>query len=629
MEYDDNKIYFRGIPSDFSSMRARGKAPLFLVFNYWFLFVLLLIPSGIRGTVLKTFFEENYTNASSELSPLTESEPEDTYESLMNRLNLKPFYSYNAIDFEQAAEPRTFAKIIARYFSEAHFHGYNNHFMRYFASDNLVPSEKFDERILYKIMQDREIMDFLGLFNCFRIIEEVIRQFQSFVTFDTQQLEQLFRSIGLQLCDFLEFILEEFAPRYPYKLCDPKFNIDACAGMEYPTLIFAEHAFPISKIALFRDLDILRVIVRRFASIWPVSSTKTIIQTSIDYFKHSTNYFRQVLTLMVRFTPEYFILPDYMKQYKPVDGRPWHFCALMSNMAPILRALMMVDSANVQDRYLDDYSNQIKLHNGFSLQNDLDAFKILNYFIKDSKFSIVTSEEMFGEKKLLFSEILERFFGFEMDNYYTLIRKCIRHNYLPLFEAILQFLSVDFFTEKHRTDLLIAIIHEKHLKKPLVAISIAMGYLDFEDFVSVSRKIGKSRSAAKLDRKKHLERQSQKVRWIREIHNFLISCPISSIQSVFDSKSVPWPCPDIVRYTFTEKEASENYMKLFYYAQVILCKYFKIPFYNGSQFEPYLHEAATWKETISYINLTIEMLVNRLGHKNKKLFKFIDTTTEY
>lgn len=556
---------------------------------------------------------------------------EPTYEILMNRFHLRPCHGNSSkIRHDQPAKARHFAKLISYNFIEAHFYGYNIYFKRFYSSDSLEPEKRFDKGILYKIMQNEEILEFLGHVNCFRIIDEIVQAFKPYICFEKNFVKQLIESISLQITDFLEFILEEMVPKYQYKRGDPEFNVEAFAEFEYPTFVLVEDTLPMSVIAAFREIELLKVIVRRYAKIWPVSSTEIIIKESLKYLRRSPDYFRQVLDLMVRHTPEYFLLSAHMHQYQPPIGQ-WNFCALMANMAPILRALLLVDSDYVRNRYLQEYHNRIRTALKTSTHIDEDALKVLNAFMQDSKFALDSSAGMFEKKKEILENILMKFFGINTTDYLKAARLCLKNNYLALYEVILKYVAKDVFGDEQHKDLLQFLIHSDKINTsdaPLAA-SISMAYFKFEDFTDVLKNL---KQTIKFDftgyhdksvRERIFKKQRMRFNWIQEIRKYLASCPVVETQKICvpeEFEPVNW-LPPVYLSTFTENDP-ENYMKLYYYAQVVLCKRFGIPYFNASVFEEYMQEGATWNESIDYINFVIEMMASRLGYKNVKLFKF-------
>ena len=580
------------------------------------------------------------------------SELEITYEDFMIQVKLKPFQFPYRFNYKKPAEAKKLVKLIVCNFVEAQFYGFNHHFHRYHASDKLSLDDRYPRNVLYNVMFDADTMEFLGPLNCLSIIRDIIQEFKCFIDFDGDlRLSQLFSSIAVQLTDFLEFVLNELAPKYPYKTADPEFSIEAQSEFEYPLFILLIETVPIKIIALFREIDLLRVIVQRYKSIWPASITRILIKEALNFFGYSPNMFRQVFSLLVRSTPEYFLLPSYMRQYIPFAGQYWNLCDLMANMAPIFRALTGIDTETVQEMYLENYYSMIRTFNGPCLKSDSDALLILNLFIMDSKFSIHSSVSMFERKRTTLLMILRKFFGIEPVNYYSILRNCLAHTYLALYEAILQYLSADFvMSQAELIDLFELLIFDNEIEQILNAISITLGYLEFDDLngflesfeLRKERVDGSSDGIADENQPPRRivaseQEQQNRIRWIKELKQFMDSCPIEGKIGLFvegelelelDGRNggVLWPCPETV-LTFSQEENHKMDTKLFHFAQALLIKHFDIPVFSVSLFESDFNECVAWSETLGFINLMIETMASHLGYENKNFFKFRSQAT--
>lgn len=551
------------------------------------------------------------------------SPPVVTYRVLMHRLMLKNINNsllpLNAYDMP--ADPRKLADLVMSNFCEARFYGFNFLFNRRGYSDYLKPKDRYNGRILYHLMQDSEALNLLGYYNCLVIVNSIINAFQKFVNFKTPILKLLFETIAIELVDFLEFVSTDLMPKYKISKTDPEYNLEAHCDLEYPAFTDMEQLVTIRLVAKFKEVDFLRVLVRRFARIWPRSSTKRIIFDAFELLSVNEPFlFREVFTLMVRQTPEYFLHPKQLSNYptEPLALQS-RISSCLFNMTPILRALMVVDREEVVTRYLEGYCTTPVLT--ICKDNFVESLEALNIFIQDSNFAIVTSEEVSLRKKAILAKILEIVFDIEPSKYYGLAVDCLTLNYLPLYEAILQNFA-DEFEELLRKRLLLLITNNSEFKQSEIAISITLGYFEYNDFDSVLAEANKCTVSSNSKEKR------RRIRNLSEIRVLLEDCPVRVSAKYLvedDFVPVPWPCSKLNEITFGINDPGTS-PKLFYYAQAILCKRFKIPFYGGSIFESTMDETATWSEMIGFINFYIERMISLAGLGGEKGFKFVDTT---
>ena len=497
---------------------------------------------------------------------------------------------------------------------------------------------KYNRKALYKIMKSSSFMSFLGYENCFKIIRKVLEYFDAVVYY--KAATEVIRSISTQMADFVEFVLSELTPRYDKSPADPSFNFQDKCEIEYPALIIlVERTIRMKSIVKYKEVDLLRLIMERYSTIWIPEWTAEFISTALDYAKDDNHLFREILTVLVRSVPDYFVLKEYMRQYTLFALDPPHTNSLqltMAKMAPIFRALMFIDDPEVRERYLDVYWLSIGMKGGQYFSGDEYHLTAMESFMRDSKYSFTTTPEMFENKANLLESILDSFFKIKKGNYYFLAYHCLTHNHLALYEVILKYFCTSF-TSEHAEKLLNTIVFNLKLKNPIVAGAITLGYLDIEDEIDdmlqgISLDITRIKETKPQGfmRKEETSKRQRKyrVKVLENMSNMLKDCPIREMRPIVVGRrfvNVPWACPQALRVFVPLHDDPEILPKLFHYAQVILCKRFSIPIWSVSVFESTMDEAATWSETIGYMNLTIETMAKFLGYsKEILLFKFID-----
>lgn len=548
--------------------------------------------------------------------------PDMTYEEIFNLFHLQyPQNSYNLNPFKPA-KPEIISSIIIDNFVEAHLVYLDKKILRINFFRLIGWKAKwYDDKILYKIMQNRTFMEFLGYDNCFYILKEIFRTFLPIV--HNSKVEKISRSISTQLNDFLEFLLEELIPRYNLKAID-KFSdiIDECFW-EYPAMfLLVERTIKFSWIILFKEVDLLRTIMKRYSRIWVPELTANYMNSLKKYSSQDLNLFREIFTILVKSVPDFFVQEYFMSQYFALTG-PFGISQIMTNMAPILRALMVLDEEDTVKNYLTLYWRQIALVNGPPLYGDGSHMTVMESFIRDSNFSFTTSTEMFQKKGVLFEKILSTFFGIKRENYFKFASICVKKNHLAIYEVLLKFYPNEISSFENISRLLNGIITNSQIPNPFLAATMTVGYLlietDWMDeiLLFVKESFKNHPSVQVIVRFKFLE----------NLFFILKDCPIKESSGIVVGKEfarVPWPCPKI---DFSSHP--ETHPILFNYAQLILCKRFSIPFWSVSLFDCTMDEAATWSEAIGYINFVIEMMGSYLGYNNVNFFKFVDTTKKY
>ena len=567
-------------------------------------------------------------------------EHSNSYATFMKRLNLKrPNFKRNVqIDYNDPAKPKLMAEIIYHNFVEGHLYGCDRVF------HNLSINERYNSKILYHLVQDEEVLNLIGFKYCLNIIKEIIKFFKSYsVHRKGENFKQIFQSVAIDLVDFLEFILNELAPKYPFSLNDPLYNFEAHCKLEYFSLIYVNSIFNFSVLKLFNEPDLLKNIVRRYSAVWPASMTHNIISEAslLSPVNENPYLFREILTFMVKRVPDYFVHVEQSIRYTTnIKSFKNHIRGTMNIMAPIFRALMLIDNDVVINEYLEIYYNQLikpDYYPCFSSQDD--SIKALNFFIRDSKFVLINSHAMRERKRILLEKILSKFFGINQGNICKLIRFTLLNDFLPLYEVLLQHFNVKLF-ERQKLELIEILVKSTNIEASIPATVISMGYLEIEDFDSLLNELDPENDQVfdNLPWKRYEDLfKIQKVRFnlVKEIYKLIQSCPIQRKVSIFvdeEFMAVPWEFTSINFYEEEEEndennEYLGNYPKLFYYAQAILCKYFGITFFGVSFFESAMNESVTWSEMIGFINFMIESQSKLLySQRETNLFKFIDST---
>lgn len=565
------------------------------------------------------------------------TEVPNSYKTLMKRLNLKPYTRYIRLNLNEPAKPKILAEMIYHNFVEGHFYGYNAMFSRP-ASDNLRIEDRFNRKALYHLMGNEEALKLIGFKYCLMIVKEAINIFKVYSGhFNRRKVYEMFESAAIDLVDFMEVILSYLAPKYALARNDPMYDLEAHCIMEYEYLITATSIVDASILDKFNEPDLLKVIVRRYASIWPASMTGKIINDIVDL--GNTNLFRDVFSFMVKRVPEYFVHSDQNSRYNTrIKWFRDNICGTMNMMAPIFRALTLIDTDIVIEDYLQRYYNQLikpPTQDPCFTSND-SSIKALNYFVRDSKFTLINSFKMKERKRGLLEKILLKFYGINEGKVYNLIRYTLSHELLSLYEVLLQHFGEGLSTN-HKKELVELLITSKEIENVIIATSISLGYLEIEDFEGFLFDLNpeNNRFLLKLPRRnldKTFKRQMKRFLFVKEIHKLLENCPIKGKNGIFVGEgfeAVPWEYP--VNIFEEEEEAddeeSESYPKLFYYAQAVLCKYFDISISSVSYFESTMSESVVWSEMIGYMNLMIETQSKVVhGRQNAKLFKFIDST---
>ena len=291
-----------------------------------------------------------------------EFDPSLSYEQVFNLFELQ--YSarhHPQLDITKPSNPYHLSYIIFYNF----FYSHSLTVDRTLNQSNRGQRTKFNGEILYKIMKNRPFMKFIGYENCYRIMRKVFEHFKPVVHLSTAR-----KGIGLinsQLADFLEFVLNELAPRYTRTPDDLNFNAKDKYELEYPALIvLVERSVKMSCIVSFKGIDLLRLIMQRYSSIWIPELTEEFIKTTLKYAHGDDYIFRQVLTVLVKSVPDYFVLKDFMKQYSLFASDPVsnNLHLVMAKMAPIFRALMFIDEIETIYKYLESYWHRIGMERG-------------------------------------------------------------------------------------------------------------------------------------------------------------------------------------------------------------------------------------------------------------------------
>lgn len=567
-------------------------------------------------------------------------ENENSYESLMARLNLRPLCWRRSarIDYKAPAESKIFAEIVFYNFVEGHFYGYNNVLNRSSGTDKLPKDKRFNAKILYHLMQDEEAIQLIGFDTCLLLIHDIIRRFEPYApnAADEHSIKNLFHSVGSDLVDFLEFILNNLAPKYSFNRSDKFYNFEAHCELEYVGMLEAESFIKFALVDLFKETDFIKVLVRRYKVIWPASLTRSIIHDAARISKDNEGFhmYRDIFTFLVRIVPENFVHPNEITKYNN-DIRVYKrsFYAIMELMAPLLRVLMLVDSEAVIDQILENYYSRVSNGTDPAFNCSDNSLKVLDIFIRDSKFSLIKNQIMKERKANLLEKIFEKFYKLNRGNIYSILRYALSHEYFPLYEVLLQHFG-HILTLQQWKELLNMIMTNVQSKKYIIPIVITMGYFDYEDFDQILHELDPTKKSLPplMSKGAIVKNQIERFNVIKDVYVMISTCPILHKVDIFvDSwfQSVPWPYPNEIIEHDNDKisKKQEIIPKLFYYAQAVLAKRFNIPVYGISVFESTMDELATWSETIGYMNLMIDTKAKLVfGAEDATLFKFIDAT---
>ena len=567
----------------------------------------------------------------------------NSYESLMERLNLRKLdWSRSAsIDYKKTAQPGIMAEIVLYNFVEGNFHGQHRSLKRN-GKYGVNVKYRFNHKILYHLMHDQEVVQLIGFDNCLWIINNAMKYFKPDIDSNIYLFYNRFKSVVVDLVDFLDFILKELAPRYPLNRSDSDYDLEAHCNLEYVAMVDTYRTINLLVVNLFKQTDFLKVIVRRYYTIWPASMTQEILNEAHNFSlgQENPHLFRDIFGFLIRIVPEYFIHPDNMSNYNTdINHFKHNIIKIMEFMAPIFRALMLIDRDEVIDNYLEGYYLELcgDRDEGEPCFSSFDnTLKVLDFFIRDSKFALIKDENMKERKKNLLEKILIKFYKLPKNNFYSVARYSLIHHYLPLYEVLLQHFSEQFNIRQKR-ELLEELITTKNSDFVALSASISMGYLEFDNFDDILNELQpqfktsgasfSNKKSEKIIRKQKAKREIYRI--IEEIHQLIQKCPIKENNAIFvaeEFKAVPWPCPKTVQLNYNENDP-EFIPKLLFYAQAVLRKRFDIPIFGGSFFESTMNESATWSEMIGYCNLMIETKAKLVyGVEEAKTFKFIDTT---
>lgn len=604
-------------------LKSRNQSLLLVLFFFFNAFLIFSCASN------------SFSEVSSKITPdFIDHLESETYENIMKRFNLKKYFFIRNLNLSDIVEKRTLANIIAKNFIEANYYGWNKFFDRYISSDDVIKADRFNKEILYELMTESKTFISLGYKLCFLIIDIIFKEFTPRVTFSTTEHIIFFQSISLQISDFLEFILNNLVPNQNISLKD--FSASSCLHDQLYIVIVEQESFEVlnrtvtmAEISKFRDVEILEIILKRYSKSMAPNFTQNYISDAKVYLSSKPLIFRQILTLLVKMTPEYFLASQFMTQYTRIFLEFVNITIHLANMAPIFRALMMLDSQEDQDNYLETYYNRISRPATICFKS-LDTFSALNILIMDSNFSFSGSLEISDKKSKLLSKILSQYYGISCCDYFDLAKKCIVNGYMPLYEVLLQHFA-DVFSHEKRIELLLFIVTESLIKNKNMAIVISLSYLDFDNRTEMLEKLDPETNfvntipgipTSKLSKVE----QIKIFQIIRELTIFLIDCPIKcSISISIDENFLPiaWPCPESLLRLETPES---NFACLFMYALIILAKKFKIPIYGVSLFHSINEESVVWSETIGFINFMIDRMGALIGLDREKLFKFMDST---
>ena len=576
----------------------------------------------------------NYSCASI-TSNSTDHLESETYETIMKRFSLKKYFSIRYMSLSDIVEKRTLANIIAKNFIEANYYGWNRFFNRYISSDDVLKTDRFNKEILNELMTESKTLLSLGYKLCFLIIDIIFKEFSPRVSFSTTKHVIFFQSILFQISDFLEYILNNLVPNQN-NILSKDFSSsclnDQLHAIEQVSFEVLSRTVTIAEISKFQDVEILEIILKRYNKSISPNFTQNYIGDAKVYFRSKPLIFRQIFTLLVKMTPEYFLAPQFMSQYTTILLEFVNITIHLANMAPIFRALMMLDSQEDQDIYLESHYNRISRPSAICFKS-LDTFSALNILIMDSNFSLSGSVEMSDKKSKLLSKILSQYYGFSSCDYFDLAKKCIVNGYMPLYEVLLQHFA-DVFSCDKRIELLRFIVTESIIKNKHMAIVISLSYLDFDNPNELLEKLDPETNfvhtipgipTSKLSKVE----QIKNFQFIRELVIFLMDCPIkNSISISIDENFLPiaWPCPESLRHSGSVETPESSIPCLFMYASVILVQKFRIPIYGASIFHSNTDESVVWSETIGFMNFMIDRMGALIGLDREKLFKFIDST---
>lgn len=426
------------------------------------------------------------------------------------------------------------------------------------------------------------------------------------------------------------------APKYEFKPSDEFYDFEAHCELEYLGMADAETYIKYSVVNLFKETEFIKVIVRRYKDIWPASLTRSIISDAARTAKDNEGFhmFKDILTFLVRIVPENFIHPNEMSKYNNDIGvYKNNICAAMELMAPLLRVLMLNESEAYTDQVLNKYYNRVNNGHEPAFNCSDNSLKVLDFFIRDSKFSLVKNQIIKERKSRLLKKILQMFYKLNMGNIYSLLRYALSHEFFPLYEVLLQHFG-HILSLQQRKDLLNMIVTNVQYKKYIIPIVITMGYFDYNNFEQILYELDPTKKPLPpfMSEGAMVKKQIERFNAIKDVYEMISSCPIIHKVDIFvDSwfESVPWPYPtEIIEHDNDHNsERSDSIPKLFYYAQAVLVKRFNIPVYGISVFESTMNEPATWSETIGYMNLMIETKAKLVyGAEDAQLFKFVDTT---
>lgn len=303
--------------------------------------------------------------------------------------------------------------------------------------------QRYNRNVLEDMIKDGgRFLRYLGFTGCLELVKRILFYLSEDLNSSSVHLSTL-QALSFTIGSvemFVQHVLYTQTAPYRYIKGDPEYNFESHCEVELSYYEEIRQIVTPDKIAQIKSFHLLDIILERFYRWLPDYEIFDFYAKFSHACTHlDIGYFKAAIYPIVRDYPNVFTdLKQMRNRYKQIVNQDSTLVTYYSQMVPILRALMMIDSLNEQNTYLTTYFRVSQL-NIIGKNSDGPILKVLDLMLVETKFAVFDFKTQSSHRLSVLRSIL---MGIDLSLIDALIA-AVRRGLINLAESIMVLHSLE------------------------------------------------------------------------------------------------------------------------------------------------------------------------------------------